>query len=366
MVVVHIAGAGPAGAIAALHARERGWTVNLHDPRVPSPGTLPPWPATYGSLVAELLGWALEFYSQPYSPRVHTHSAATLPHEYAMLNKTALRAAVERSGATITSDPLPQGVSPVLDCTGAPTAGRVYWQVAVGFFLPILPDATTDPIFMDWSTPTADPPSFLYAQPTDQGYLWEETVLATRAAPKDLLDELQARLESRLDEHMPGWREVEVKREVVSIPMGTRKRAFWRPVGSTYYFGAAGGMVNPATGYSVSPAFAQVDAMLDAIAGAGFSRRKALDAEAARFLRCVGAELISRADHATLRDFFAAFFRLDAQHQLGYLTGHSGRAVARTMWELRKQTGFAHPFLRPLWKNPRQVLLAAAGKVRKS
>ncbi|RRO98015.1 hypothetical protein CXF32_02395, partial [Corynebacterium bovis] len=75
---VAVLGAGPAGAAVARRARERGWTVHLHDPRLPrqvdaspqspqppqspvsaeSPGgTLPRWPATYGVLVDECPAW---------------------------------------------------------------------------------------------------------------------------------------------------------------------------------------------------------------------------------------------------------------------------------------------------------------------
>lgn len=367
---LHIAGLGPAGSIVALRAAARGWDVTAYDPRVRTEGSLPRWPATYGALVPELPSWSLPYFSTPFTPRILTYSDRPLSFEYAMLYKPALRAAVESCGARIVSGHIPESVrstAVVIDCTGAPSGPGAFWQVAVGIVLPhsLFSDANS-PIFMDWRRPRASPSSFLYIQPTDAGILWEETVLATRTDPKQLIQELTVRLESRLDQDVPGWREcADLKREIVTIPMGTRKgRAGSEP----HYFGAAGGLINPATGYSVGAAFAQVDALLDGIAEprAKASRRQRIaeraNAELARALRRIGAELISQADHATLRDFFNAFFQLSVERQLAYLTGHDGLGVAKTMWALRTITGFNHPFLLPIWKRPGQMLRVGFGK----
>lgn len=398
MVVLHIAGLGPAGAIVALRAAERGWDVTAWDPRVRTEGRLPRWPATYGALMAEVPEWGQRFFSPAYVPRTVTHRERPLAYSYAMLNKDSLRREVEVSTAKIRRGTVPSATgSPhrvVIDCTGAPTDTGVFWQVAVGYVLPrhLFSDANLA-TFMDWQQPTPSPPSFLYIQPTDEGILCEETVLATRTSPRQLIDELTQRLEARLDAEAPEWRKVlreqlhrgEFQREVVVIPMGTRKAGASPmdacPPGQRYYFGAAAGLINPATGYSVGAALNQVDQLLDRIAEdhasqegthqprkARLSRRNAhrvarrANAELARALRRIGAELISQASHTTLRDFFDAFFQLGAQRQLTYLTGHDGLAVAATMWALRGFTGFNHPFLQPIWKRPGHMIRVAAGK----
>lgn len=393
MVVLHIAGLGPAGATVALRAAERGWDVTAWDPRVRTEGFLPRWPATYGALMAELPEWAQRFFSPAYVPRTVTHCERTLAYSYAMLNKDSLRREVEESTAKIRRGTVPSAIgSPdrvVIDCTGAPTDTGVFWQVAVGYVLPRSLFSDANPaIFMDWQRPTPSPPSFLYVQPTEEGILWEETVLATRVAPRQLIAELTLRLDTRLDVEAPEWRKVpreQLQREVVAIPMGTRKAGASPldacPPGQRYYFGAAAGLINPATGYSVGAALNQVDQLLDRIAEdhasqegnhqqrkARLSRRNAhrvarrANAELARALRRIGAELISQASHTTLRDFFDAFFQLSAHRQLAYLTENDGLGVAATMWALRELTGFNHPFLQPIWKRPGRMIRVAAGK----
>lgn len=389
---LHVAGLGPAGAILALRARQRGWRVTAWDPRVPAPGRLPEWPATYGALVPELPGWAREFFTPAHELRVVAESRRTLPYRYTMLDKESLRAAVESCGARIRPGRAPQGAAPLVQCTGAPAGPGTVWQVAVGLVLPSsLPDATTDPTFMNWELDTPFPPSFLYVQPVEDGMLWEETVLASKSKPDELYEELERRLRDRLG----STGESAVRRELVAIPMGTRRR---EPSGrGRYVFGAAAGLTNPATGYSVGASCARADALLDRIASErswtqatelGLKNSNELpgpltsdgrsaenirgkcdngrrstgrvlarvNAELAWRLRALGAELICRADHATLRSFFDAFFQLDGERQLAYLTSQDGIGVARTMWALRGLTGFGHPFLRPLWREPIGVL----------
>ena len=393
MVVLHIAGLGPAGAIVALRAAERGWDVTAWDPRVRTDGKLPRWPATYGALMAEVPEWARRFFSSAYVPRTVTHRQRPLAYSYAMLDKDSLRREVEASSAKIRHGSVPGSIgSPdhvVIDCTGAPADSGVFWQVAVGYVLPRHLFSDANPAtFMDWQRPTPSPPSFLYVQPTEEGILWEETVLATRISPRQLIDKLTLRLEARLDAEVPEWRETpreQLQREVVAIPMGTRKSGTSPldacPRRQRYYFGAAAGLINPATGYSVGAALNQVDQLLDRIAedhssqedkhlprlsrlSCGNVHRMAQQAntELARALRRIGAELISQASHTTLRDFFDAFFQLSAQRQLAYLTGHNGLAVAATMWALRGFTGLKHPFLQPIWKRPGHMIRVAAGK----
>lgn len=385
---VWIKGLGPAGALLALRARSRGWRVTASDPRVTSEGALPEWPATYGMLEPEVPAWARPFVGPSQQLRVITESERTAAYRYCMLDTQALRAAVQAAGVHITSETsVPAGATVIADCTGAPVDSTQFWQVAVGVVLPFsfFGDATLpSPVFMDWSASGGELPSFMYVQHVDKGVLFEETVLATRREPGAILPELERRVEAFLDAQCPGWRPAALpERETVAFPMGTRKGSFLTCTASKIegvlggtgplpriYFGAAGGMINPATGYSVGGAMLHADQCLDALEdswmhareGRLASLRKRANAELARFLRRLGAELIHRADGATLRNFFDAFFALSRERQLVYLTGHDGLAVARTMWAMRARTGFTHPFLMPLWKTPRQVLRAVLKK----
>ncbi|HIW96174.1 MAG TPA: hypothetical protein H9867_06805, partial [Candidatus Corynebacterium gallistercoris] len=228
--------------------------------------------------------------------------------------------------------------------------------------------------FMDWrcSLGAADdgaPPSFCYIQPLGDGrWLWEETILSTHApADPDRHAEFYRVLERRLhhrrnqDPTAYGCDQVQGS-ETVAIPMGTRKGTL------PHHFGAAGGAINPATGYSLGASLSDADMLLDELgrpSGVRGCVRRANRA-LAYLLRQLGGELIAQASHETCLSFFDAFFALPARHQLAYLTGHNGVAVAATMWALRKNTGFAHPFLMPLWKKPLTVAAAVRRRMRNS
>ncbi|WP_459611776.1 lycopene cyclase family protein [Corynebacterium urogenitale] len=386
-----IRGAGPAGAVLALRARAKGWSVTLADPRVEESGHLPVWPATYGALEPELPEWALEFFDDPVAMKVRTCVENDAAFAYRMLNTGTLRSAVETSGARIIPatehNPEDAHFRCVADCTGAPVHDSVVWQVAVGYVIPFsFFDATRgapEPVFMDWSDSTGSQPSFLYIQHVSDGVLFEETILATHSEPKEVLPILEQRLWRRLNAKYPDlqlpqlgqeWPRSQTfsRRELVAIPMGTRRSAFTRVTAEhprRVCFGAAGGLIHPATGYSIGGSFANADRVLEGlaasdghVASSAWGRADRLNAELARALRRLGAELITLADGETLRSFFDAFFRLSRERQLAYLTGHDGREVARTMWALRAYTGFCHPFLLPLWKTPRHVLRAVKNK----
>ncbi|MEL4211504.1 lycopene cyclase family protein [Corynebacterium bovis] len=436
---VAVLGAGPAGAAVARRARERGWTVHLHDPRLPrqvdaspqspvsaeSPGgTLPRWPATYGVLVDECPAWldgdpvwpderpahldgrpvqsderptrlydrpsrlderptrpgrgqeaAPPTATAPAHPRVRTPDGSIrLPHRYAMVDAASLLARLAPGPGTVlhrdaptgtAATPAALGVDAVIDCTGAPDVTGGVRQVAVGVHVSAAEARVLGhdgPVFMDW-TPApgvtgGDVPSFLYVQPLDGGrtVLFEETVLATRASARELVPVLRRRLRARLDLASTGPEPAARRWEVVDIPMGTRRRPWYRPRDGVWALGAAGGMVHPATGYSLAAGFAAVDTVLDAVPRGRLPRRLRLSAALAWWLRRLGGELLTRADGDVTADFFAAFFRLPARRQWAYLTGHDGVAVAGAMWALRRATGLGHPFLRPVWRRPWSVV----------
>lgn len=400
---IHVAGLGPAGAAFALRAISRGHFVTATEPRWPELS----WPATYGVIETEVPHWADEWFHAPHEVTVRTASTRTLPYRYRMMNKPAFLHALHRavtSGALRVSQPAPTSsrssaneephdADVVIVAHGAAHTDRALWQVAVGyvFSLPAtsssldsdaleVPDRgatgiTPKPRFMDWAEPDHDqafPPSFLYIQPVDEGILIEETVLATHANPAEILDELQRRLEGRLkqNEFAEFFRASTLLRtETVAIPMGTRAKAWYRTRGDIH-FGASGGLIHPATGYSVGASLQAVDGVLNELEGLnatkGQNRLNPRNSELAYVLRQLGAELISRADQRTLADFFECFFRLPEGAQLAYLTGHDGVEVMKTMWRLKQETGLRHPFLRPLWKTPRSVFRALKHRMKHS
>lgn len=338
-------GLGPAGALLAIRAAQRGFHVTAYDPAfdVTSPT---PFPGTYGVFSTQIPAWADRLFSAPEALDVVAGTPLTrrtLGFSYRMLNQEAVAEALRCSGVHIKAEPLPDGVEAV-DCTGAPRTDAALWQLAVGWFLPIS-DAPSDstPTFMDWAGTAAQagdcPPSFCYVQRADEGWLYEETILAAHcsadaAKQEEVFAVLRARLADRL-----GTQTV-VREERVAIAMGTRRRHKERK------FGAAAGFINPATGYSLGHALEAADDFLDGKRAGGWL---------AYLLRQIGGELIARADGATLQDFFGHFFALDTREQLAYLSGRDVLAVARTMWALREGTGLGHEFLRPLFRHPWSV-----------
>lgn len=431
MRTLYVLGMGPAGALAALRATHRGYSVVAVDPAAGCNGALPEWPATYGVISPEVPQWCQPWMHPPSALTARTDQAHQLAFRYQLLNKAALRRAVWDAGIRVqpqmppelvgiadlapqvgaqpstprTPHPVAPGVQDlphparalVVDCRGAVLDGSELWQLAVGYVITTrdAEAAGLEPTFMDWSDPPHHPPSapgvppipaaqrepasFLYVQPLSDGWLLEETVLATAAPTAGRREEICRILEQRLQRALatrglpdtplhPGV----LHREVVAIPMGTRAGSFRRPTVSygvtIYRFGARGGLIHPATGYSVGAAMGAVDCLLDAIASNGVgacagSRRQLISSEVAFFLRRVGAQLIARASQETLRSFFAGFFDLPESRQLGYLSGDSGLGVLAAMWALRRPTGLRHPFLRPLWRRPLSVAVAAAGPV---
>lgn len=338
-------GLGPAGALLAIRAAQRGFHVIAYDPAFDVHSSHP-FPGTYGVFSTQIPTWADRLFSasEPLDVVAGTPlTRRTLGFSYRMLNQEAVAEALRCSSVRIKPEPLPDGME-AIDSTGAPRTDAALWQLAVGWFLPIsdAPSGST-PTFMDWTGTVAQagdcPPSFCYVQRTDEGWLYEETILAAHctadaAKQEKVFEVLRARLADRIGD------QTVVREERVAIPMGTRRRHKERK------FGAAAGFINPATGYSLGHALEAADNFLDGKHAGGWL---------AYVLRQVGGELIARADGTTLQDFFGHFFALDTGAQLAYLSGRDGLEVARTMWALRKGTGLRHEFLRPLFRSPWSV-----------
>ncbi|WP_290183400.1 lycopene cyclase family protein [Corynebacterium auriscanis] len=326
----------------------------------------------------------------------------TLPYRYRMMDNPRMLSALREAAAagqliihsnapTLTSGAQPEAI---VAAHGAAHTDVALWQIAVGYVYqhsaePGTPPSAPQPRFMDWTQPATNadfPPSFVYIQPVDDGILIEETVLTTHRKPTELLAALRNRLDNRLTDpelHTFVESSPRVRIEEVAIPMATRARAWYRPRKTplgriqshrrshresahkntpiTIYFGARGGLIHPATGYSVGASLQAVDQVLDQLEGKTARSSlvaQRLHAELAFVLRQIGGELIARADQYVLADFFDCFFKMPQTTQLAYLTGHNGVEVMKAMWSLRKETGLRHPFLQPLWKNPRSVYRA--------
>lgn len=351
-------GFGPAAALLAIRAVQRGFSIVAYDPSF-TVGSPTPFPGTYGVFTPQIPSWADPLFGPPTPLGIAAGSPPrqrVLGFTNRMLDQEAVVETLDRYGVQIIPEALPDGMS-AIDCTGAPRTDVALWQLAVGWFFPFdnFDFAPTHPkangVLMDWAVPDlkdpSAPPSFFYAQRTSEGWLFEETILATHcnadpASQQELFTLLRERLAQRCS-----WKrlteEQVIREEQVSIPMGTRRRHKGKK------FGAAAGFINPATGYSLGHALEAVDEFLD---------DRPLGGWAAYTLRQIGGELIARADGETLQDFFGHFFALDTRRQLAYLTGRDGLAVARTMWALRKGAGLRHKFLRPLFCQPWSVAQA--------
>ena len=207
-----------------------------------------------------------------------------------------------------------------------------------------LPPGTA--LFMDWRSSGVDdggPPSFLYALSGSDGrLLLEETTLASSAPVSAAL--LKRRLAARLRRR--GTRiDVVVDEEHVAFSMGAGLPRRRQAVAA---FGAAAGLVQPVSGYSIARAFAAAPAVAAAI-DAGMGREAApIDiaddvnealwpppARDVRRLQRFGLSALCAFDAAENNAFFAAFFSLPADQWRGYLDGDADvTAIRATMWRL--------------------------------
>ncbi|HIW90054.1 MAG TPA: hypothetical protein H9870_00060 [Candidatus Corynebacterium avicola] len=372
---MHIAiiGLGPAGAVLAHRAVTRGWQVDGYDPAcVEGPGgevRAPVWRSTYGVSLRDLPQWArteMTFGAVSADLLVHTPAPRRLRNwDYAMIDRARSREGLtrgvrmHRQRVTDLSPPA-LGVDVVVDCRGVVDRPGSIRQVAYGAVVSREQAESWglgDAEFMDWRPAVADgpdgtdqdaPPSFLYIQPVEKGILLEETVLATRQRTRDLLPPLRERLHRRIPGLAPdGSKDTIIDTETVHFPMDRRRRGWYTGVhDGVAVFGAAGGLIHPATGYSVAAAAGTAEQMLDLIETGSLPRSARISAATAYHLRRFGAELIVRTDQEALLRFFDAFFRLPHRRQSDYLAGQHGGRVALTMLSLAKYPRQVLPFLR--------------------
>lgn len=383
-----VVGAGPAGRAVAHRAAQAGIDVGLVDPH-PS-GT---WSATYAAWEDELPLWLPpEVIAMRHRPvAVYTGRRHRIDRPYVVLDTAVLQSALAAdvtAYAAMVADVAAHAVrladgrvlaaDVVVDARGSlDTPGPA--QTAAGIFV----DAATaapvldgdEAVLMDWrdpdgrplDTPGVDrhgralPATFLYAIPVAHDtVLLEETCLA--ADPPVPVGELRARLLRRLARAgLDGDVIAQAPRESVRFALDGGGERPWHA--DPVRFGAAGGLMHPATGYSVAMSLALADVVVRAIAD-GTDVADALWPSSARTvhaLRRRGLNTMLRLDAAATIGFFDGFFLLDPARRDAYLSDRDDLgAVAGAMAALMPIVGPAAAvriargaMRRPTWRSAR-------------
>lgn len=244
----------------------------------------------------------------------------------------------------------------VVDARGAPPAEPAAWQTAYGVIVdePVAATvaATDAATLMDWSwSGTIGAPSFLYVVPLGDRWLIEHTVLAASPAVDPI--DLRPPLADRLGESVIAAAEAAGDVELVRIPLGVPAGS---GVGRIVRFGAAAGMANPATGYSVAASLAAAPRVAHAVA-LGTGVHEAVWPSAARRARALhqyGLDVLRRLDPASTARFFDVFFRLPAGRWAPYLrvdttpsevAGVMRGVFAVAPWSVRRRLASGDPRL---------------------
>ena len=357
-----VLGKGPAGLAAAGALAARGLAVAVAGP----PGPVR-WPARYAAWTDDLPAALRPTVLHARWPRatVATGARRTLEREYGLIDNGALADALldgcdrhgvrwmegeageathHAHGTTVRfRDGQTQMARVVVDATGhdaalvtRPAEPRPGVQTAAGWTMEAdgVPLPAGEALLMDWSRAWKDgdpAPTFLYGFALPDGtWFLEETALVRRPALG--FDTLERRLRRRLEEMGVRIHRV-VHDERVWIPMGGALPAAQRVVG----FGAAGGMVHPATGYSVARSLSMAPRLAEAVAGALGAGRTPEQAAAAAWealwpadarrryaLYRYGMEMLLAMDADETRAFFDAFFALPPRDWSGYLSDRLG------------------------------------------
>uniref|UniRef100_UPI002BB1B171 lycopene cyclase family protein n=1 Tax=Gordonia sp. (in: high G+C Gram-positive bacteria) TaxID=84139 RepID=UPI002BB1B171 len=348
--------------------RAAGLRVVLIDP-----DPLRPWSQTFGVFVDELPDWLSPecFASRSETITAYTPQRQVLPRPYAALDNTRLRAALSLSEVTIVTASsvhadarrvtLSDGSTLTADVVVDASGRRASWntaaprQRAYGVIGHLDSDAET--VLMDWRPPapgTPTPPTFSYRVPLGDGrFLVEETFLAGSAPP---VTEMARRWAARGTP--PGWtgdRDT-APVEVVDFPLADDRRPPWIDDGQPLRFGAAGGLMHPATGYSLAASLRCADTVVEAII-TGRDPRSALWPHRARAvyrLRHRGLAVLADLDASGTERFFTAFFSADAAAQRAYLGSRNDLAgVLRAM---------AATFAAADWSTRRTIATRAAAR----
>jgi lycopene beta-cyclase len=325
---VIVAGGGPAGWALASACARRGLAVTLV---APGHG----WRATYGMWLDEVsvLPPGSRWVSAP-----ARGGGRRLAREYAVLDNDSVLAACAHQGievvkdraaamtatsATLTTGEVRHGM--VFDATGTRRGGVE--QTAYGVVVPA-PPGPAEAVFMDWRQVPGfgGPATFLYAVPLPDGrVLLEETCLARE--PGLGFGELRDRLHARVGTVIGPVERVRFPVDVPPPPPRAR---------GAIPFGAAAGLVHPATGFSVADTFRLAPAVADTIGRGERAVRRVIWPRRARLvyrLRRRGLATLLSLTATEHEEFFDLFFVLPARHQRAYLSGRAdpaGTAAAMT------------------------------------
>lgn len=266
----------------------------------------------------------------------------------------------------------------VVDATGWPArfARRgadqpAAWQTALGVVLAEPPAGELGrPTFMDFrrvigpdGTPSTLGPhgvtTFCYSLPLPDGWLVEETVLASSPAIEPIA--LLPRLAARLGRHPDDLLADAVRTEYVRIPLGGARPDPGQPIVA---FGAAAGYVHAATGFSVAASIRAAPRVAAAISEALSSGLGIVDVGSiansvwptalrrTRVLHDYGLDVLLDLDDDEVRSFFDAFFELPAEDWTAYLRVDSppkqisavmARLFRSSSWRLRRRLAGRNP-----------------------
>jgi lycopene cyclase-like protein len=403
---VVVIGDGPAGTAAAAGLAEAGVDVALLA-RTPDA----PWPNAYGVWLDELERLGLRGAAEHTWSDAHVHfdgeGPRALGRAYARVDngrlKEILRARFDAAGGTFTigdavavshddqgstltlAGQAPLSAKLVVDATGHGARfverpahrGPVAAQVAYGVVAHLRKGELARDVMtlMDFRAGHLDDdarrtPTFLYAMPFADGRVFlEETSLSAR--PPLELATLAARLDERCRAMGLELGDVEHV-ERCFIPMGTpRPYLDQRVVG----YGAAAGLVHPATGYllrdalELAPAFGRaikgaLDAYPDAprsIARAAWGTIWTRDRRRLWDVYTFGLDVLLGLDTAGVQRFFSTFFELGTREWSDYLSGrNTPTELFATMahvfrlapWSIRARLAGASltPASRDLWR----------------
>lgn len=337
LVDLAVVGAGPAGRAIAHRGALAGLQVALIAPDVDAR-----WKPTYAAWADDLPDWLDPSAITARSPTVAVYTPArrVLDRAYVTLGTAELQDSLTLDGVAVHphradvvgSDRVVLGDGAVVRARNVVDARGLHdreapAQTAYGIVVersvaePLLDDAGA--ILMDWRGAQDDPtPTFLYVIPLDDDrVLLEETCLA--AAPAMSIKELRGRLTARLGRYGVNTDELAVSAtEKVHFSLLDTARQPWEP-GRPLRFGAAGGMLHPATGYSVAESLSAADSLIAAVA-TGDDPARALwpwQARAVYRLRVRGLSALLNLPHSDLAGFFDAFFAAPAGHRRAYLSG---------------------------------------------
>jgi lycopene beta-cyclase len=394
-----ILGAGPSALVLAQEAASRGLTVSCV-----APDWTAEWTNNYGVWVDDAPE-SLKLHLEAVWPKVSVHFGTSgervLERAYGRIDGCGLRRALLARGDHLKVERLQgwvagvehesQGSSVVLrsgaryptrmvvDCTGHDPAlverrfpDGVAAQIAFGMMVRVKghPFPLDTMRLMDFDEAFDQPPTFLYAMPfSEQRIFVEETALTAR--PPVSFAELERRLYQRLEHLGVEIEEIETI-ERCFIPMnGAPANRAQRIVG----FGAAAGLVHPASGYLLARTFDAAPSLAEVLA------RSLLKGNVPRVARAawdvlwprkrrqsfglfrLGHEIMLPMETDGLLRFLSAFFAMHPKRLGPYLSGTAEpRAVLATMGAmfLRAPWSVRFALVRAMWGPAARRLVDAA------